>query len=30
MNGPLGIYEEGFDAGTIATLKELKGLKLIF
>ena len=27
MNGPLGIYEEGFDAGTIATLKELKRSK---
>ncbi len=28
MNGPLGIYEDDFNAGTIATLKELKKNKV--
>ncbi len=27
MNGPLGIYEDGFNAGTLATLKEFKKTK---
>ncbi len=28
MNGPLGIYEKGFNAGTLAILKELKKVKV--
>lgn len=28
MNGPLGVYEEGFNAGTLAALKELKKVKV--